>query len=76
MTTMDTAAAQAFRDVTPRLRGVCGWLSCTVSSLVDAGDHVVALATVTAAQACHGDPLTYHARTFGTHTRVDASAGR
>jgi flavin reductase (DIM6/NTAB) family NADH-FMN oxidoreductase RutF len=56
---------------TPRLRGVCGWLSCTVSSLIDGGDHIVALGTVTAAQACPGDPLTYHARTFGTHAAVD-----
>lgn len=59
----------------PRLRGVCGWLSCTVSNLVDGGDHVVALSTVTAAQAGPGDPLTYHARTFGTHTVVDVAGG-
>jgi flavin reductase (DIM6/NTAB) family NADH-FMN oxidoreductase RutF len=58
----------------PRLRGACGWLACTVSSLVEGGDHVVALGTVTAAQTDSGDPLTYHARTFGTHTVIEMPA--
>jgi flavin reductase (DIM6/NTAB) family NADH-FMN oxidoreductase RutF len=55
----------------PRLSGLCGWLVCTVSDLIDGGDHVVALGTVTAAQSSPGDPLTYYARTFGTHAIVD-----
>lgn len=55
----------------PRLAGVCGWLCCDVSDLVDGGDHVIALGTVTAAEAYPGEPLTYHARTFGTHNAED-----
>jgi flavin reductase (DIM6/NTAB) family NADH-FMN oxidoreductase RutF len=58
----------------PRLDGVCGWLSCEVSTLVDGGDHVVALGFVLAAEACPGAPLTYHARTFGTHAAADSTA--
>jgi flavin reductase (DIM6/NTAB) family NADH-FMN oxidoreductase RutF len=55
----------------PRLGGVCGWLRCEVTGLVDGGDHVIALGTVTAARAYPGEPLTYHARTFGTHSAAD-----
>jgi flavin reductase (DIM6/NTAB) family NADH-FMN oxidoreductase RutF len=51
----------------PRLTGSPGWLACTVSRLVDGGDHVVVLAEVRAAATDGGPPLTYHARTFGTH---------
>ncbi|MER7057603.1 hypothetical protein [Streptomyces sp. NPDC000351] len=37
---------------------------------VDAGDHTVLLAHVTAAEPGQGSlkPLTYHRRSFGTHT--------
>jgi flavin reductase (DIM6/NTAB) family NADH-FMN oxidoreductase RutF len=56
---------------TPRLGGVCGWLCCEASGLVDGGDHVIALGTVIAAEACPGEPLTYHARTFGTHSAAE-----
>jgi len=51
----------------PRLTGSPGWLACTVSRLVDGGDHVVVLGEVRAAATDGGPPLTYHARTFGTH---------
>ena len=52
----------------PRLTGSPGWLACTVAQLVDGGDHVVVLGDVVRAEATGGPPLTYHARTFGTHT--------
>jgi flavin reductase (DIM6/NTAB) family NADH-FMN oxidoreductase RutF len=51
----------------PRLTGSPGWLACTVAQLVDGGDHVVVLGDVVRAVAGDGPPLTYHARTFGTH---------
>jgi flavin reductase (DIM6/NTAB) family NADH-FMN oxidoreductase RutF len=54
----------------PRLAGSPGWLACTVSQLVDGGDHVVVLGEVQAAATDGGAPLTYHARTFGTHAAV------
>lgn len=56
----------------PRLRGQGGWLGCTVSGLVPGGDHVIVLAEVRRADPGTGTPLTYHARTFGTHV---AAAG-
>jgi flavin reductase (DIM6/NTAB) family NADH-FMN oxidoreductase RutF len=50
-----------------RLAGSPGWLACRVARLVDGGDHVVVLGDVLAASPAAGAPLTYHARTFGTH---------
>jgi hypothetical protein len=43
-----------------------------VSGLVVGGDHVIVLAEVHRAEPGAGEPLTYHARTFGTHV---AAAG-
>lgn len=54
----------------PRLPGAPGWLACEVAELVDGGDHVIALGNVTAAETLSGDPLTYHARIFGTHAAL------
>lgn len=51
----------------PRLPGTSAWLRCGVADLVDGGDHVVVLGEVTGADAAPVAPLTYHARTFGTH---------
>jgi flavin reductase (DIM6/NTAB) family NADH-FMN oxidoreductase RutF len=56
----------------PRLGGGAGWLGCSVSGLVVGGDHVIVLAEVHRAEPGTGEPLTYHARTFGTHV---AAAG-
>ncbi|GAA2691270.1 hypothetical protein GCM10010400_65620 [Streptomyces aculeolatus] len=36
--------------------------------LVNGGDHVIVLGTVTRAESSGRTPLTYHARTYGTHT--------
>ena len=58
----------------PRLPGAPGWLACEVASLVEGGDHVVALGTVLAADTADGAPLTYHSRVFGTHAALEASA--
>ena len=51
----------------PRLPGALSWLNCAVTGFVDGGDHVVAFGSVLDAEAATGDPLTYHARGFGTH---------
>ncbi|WP_029432021.1 flavin reductase family protein [Blastococcus sp. URHD0036] len=50
-----------------RLLGSPGWLACRVARLVDGGDHVIVLGDVLVANQAEGAPLTYHARTFGTH---------
>ena len=51
----------------PRLAGSPGWLACTVTQLVEGGDHVIVLGEVRTAARADAAPLTYHARTFGTH---------
>lgn len=58
----------------PRIPGAPGWLACEVESLVDGGDHVVALGTVVAADTVAAPPLTYHARVFGTHTSLELAS--
>jgi flavin reductase (DIM6/NTAB) family NADH-FMN oxidoreductase RutF len=58
----------------PRLPGAPGWLACEVDSLVDAGDHVVALGIVVAADTVAAPPLTYHSRVFGTHTSLELAS--
>ncbi|MCK8673627.1 flavin reductase family protein [Rhodococcus sp. HM1] len=62
------AVAWSLSAGTPRITGTPGWLACTVSDLVDGGDHVVVLGHVTEADRHDHPPLTYHRRTFGTHS--------
>lgn len=57
----------------PRLPGTPGWLACEVATLVDGGDHVIALGTVVAAETGDGPPLTYHGRVFGTHAALEGA---
>jgi len=52
----------------PRITGAPGWVACTVADLVDGGDHVVVLGHVVEADRADSPPLTYHRRTFGTHS--------
>lgn len=52
-----------------RLGGVAAWVACTVNRIIEGGDHQVVLGDVVAAEAAEIDPLTYYARTFGTHLR-------
>jgi flavin reductase (DIM6/NTAB) family NADH-FMN oxidoreductase RutF len=61
-------------DDLPRLPGAPGWLACDVATLVEGGDHVVALGTVVAADTRDGRPLTYHGRVFGTHATLEMDA--
>jgi flavin reductase (DIM6/NTAB) family NADH-FMN oxidoreductase RutF len=58
----------------PRLAGACGWLACSVAALVDGGDHVVAFGHVLAAEAQPAQPLSYHARLFGTQRTLSDGA--
>jgi flavin reductase (DIM6/NTAB) family NADH-FMN oxidoreductase RutF len=51
----------------PRITDAPGWLACSLDELVPGGDHVIALGTVMTAETAGEPPLTYHARSFGTH---------
>lgn len=51
----------------PRITGAPGWLACSLDRLVPGGDHVIVLGTVMTAETASEPPLTYHARSFGTH---------
>ncbi len=51
----------------PRLERIASWLRCSAAQLVDGGDHVLVFAAVEAAEVDDLRPLTYHARSFGTH---------
>jgi flavin reductase (DIM6/NTAB) family NADH-FMN oxidoreductase RutF len=54
----------------PRLPGAGGFLGCDVTDIVDGGDHVVLLGLVRFAGTTACQPLTYHARMFGTHAAL------
>ena len=51
----------------PRLIGATAWLACAVSEFLEGGDHRVVVGRVLAVRVRDAEPLTYHARTFGTH---------
>lgn len=57
-----------------RLGGASAWLACTVDDIVEGGDHRILLGNVVAAEATDLEPLTYHARTFGTHQRHEMAS--
>jgi flavin reductase (DIM6/NTAB) family NADH-FMN oxidoreductase RutF len=57
----------------PRFEGAAVWLGCRVADLVEGGDHRVALGDVTRVYVADTEPLTYHARAFGTHAPVGAA---
>ncbi|MGW0928950.1 flavin reductase family protein [Streptomyces sp. NPDC002644] len=70
-----------FDDVTwspsenlPRLPDSAAWIAAEVDEYVTAGDHTVLLAHVRAAESGWEGPkpLTYHQRSFGTHTPLAA----
>lgn len=52
----------------PRLPNVAGFLACEVAELVEGGDHLVVMGLVRFADQVTLPPLTYHSRSFGTHT--------
>jgi flavin reductase (DIM6/NTAB) family NADH-FMN oxidoreductase RutF len=52
----------------PRLEGSASWVSCRLETLVDGGDHEIALGVVLHAEHAPVSPLTYHNRQFGTHS--------
>jgi flavin reductase (DIM6/NTAB) family NADH-FMN oxidoreductase RutF len=55
----------------PRLAGCHAWVAIDARQIVPGGDHMVVLGEVVEAQAYDGhQPLTYHDRTFGTHTEL------
>lgn len=52
----------------PRLDSAPGWLACEVTEIVEGGDHLLLLGTVTHARTTPAAPLVYGYRTFGTHS--------
>ncbi len=54
-------------DDVPRVAGAPGWLACEAAQTVEAADHVVIIGRVRSVESRDAAPLTYHARTFGTH---------
>lgn len=58
----------------PRLPNVSAFLACSVSTLVEGGDHIVVLGLVRTSIAGAAPPLTYHDRAFGTHTALGPCA--
>ncbi|MFD6548506.1 flavin reductase family protein [Streptomyces sp. NPDC058398] len=56
----------------PRLPGSAAWVACEVADIVIAGDHVVVLAHAVVSEADGTRPLTYHQRSFGTHTPLSS----
>lgn len=52
----------------PRLDAAPGWLACDLTSVVEGGDHLLLLGTVTHARATAAAPLVYGYRAFGTHS--------
>jgi flavin reductase (DIM6/NTAB) family NADH-FMN oxidoreductase RutF len=54
----------------PRFEGAAVWLACGLVDLVKGGDHQVALGEVFDVDFTDTEPLTYHAREFGTHAPV------
>ncbi|WP_033294128.1 flavin reductase family protein [Amycolatopsis jejuensis] len=61
-------------DGLPRLAATAGWLACRLTGLVDGGDHLIALGTVTAAETGAHAPMTYQNRRFGVHLAADPAA--
>ena len=58
----------------PVFAGVAAWFDCSTDKIVDGGDHRMLLGTVVSAATTDAEPLTYHARTFGTHLRHDVAS--
>ncbi|MEU1276208.1 flavin reductase family protein [Streptomyces sp. NPDC005799] len=58
----------------PRLPGSAAWIAAEVDEYVTSGDHTVLLAHVITAESGEeaSKPLTYHQRSFGTHTPLAA----
>lgn len=54
-------------DGAPRIAGAHAWVLADVASTIPAGDHVLVLGDVVAAEQGPHAPLTYWQRTFGTH---------
>jgi flavin reductase (DIM6/NTAB) family NADH-FMN oxidoreductase RutF len=51
----------------PRIPGAGGFLACSALKFVNGGDHVLVLGQVQVAETTAVAPLTYYARSFGTH---------
>lgn len=57
-----------------RLDGVAAWIGCSLADVYEGGDHRILLGHVLDVATTDLEPLTYHARTFGTHQRHVAAS--
>jgi flavin reductase (DIM6/NTAB) family NADH-FMN oxidoreductase RutF len=62
-----TAVDWQLDSAVPRLPAPAGFLVCDLTGQVPGGDHTILLGSVLRADVVGAAPLTYHARTFGTH---------
>ncbi|NMO04352.1 flavin reductase [Gordonia sp. TBRC 11910] len=51
----------------PRISGSSIWIECSLAQVVAGGDHSILLGSVEQVGHTVSEPLTYHARAFGTH---------
>jgi 3-hydroxy-9,10-secoandrosta-1,3,5(10)-triene-9,17-dione monooxygenase reductase component len=58
--------AHHVHDGVPVLDGVHAWIGCTVHDVLPGGDHVIVLGAVRAAERGEGEPLLWHAGSFGS----------
>lgn len=56
------------REGAPCLAGAATTLICETNEQLAVGDHVIVCGTVVHAETSTAAPLTYHARSFGTHS--------
>lgn len=59
----------------PRLRGTPGWFACDVMQMFPVADHMLVTGAVRAVDNRSAAPLTYHARSFGTHRTLTGRSG-
>ena len=56
----------------PRLNGGGAFVACEITQILEGGDHEIVLGTVVRADSLAAEPLTYHARKFGTHAALSS----
>jgi flavin reductase (DIM6/NTAB) family NADH-FMN oxidoreductase RutF len=61
------------RSGAPHVLASACWFACEVAQLVPGGDHTIVLGNVVETDYLDHAPLTYHRRSFGTHTALPAS---
>lgn len=73
----DKFAGVSWRETnnSPHLEGASVWLRCEVAAELPGGDHTIVTGAVLEVDHIETPPLTYHARSFGTHHTPRDTAG-